>query len=101
MYKAFLLSTFLYCVALFAGVLLLKYTGKNIISMFIWRAQGLFLFGTWIMYYFYCLITIYDIREVKFFKLLFYNMEFKLLTFFLLIYFISLFIPVYISLFDK
>ena len=101
MYKAFLLSTFLYCFALFAGVLLLKYTGKNIISAFIWRTQGLFLFGTWIMYYFYCLITIYDISETNFFKLLFCKIEFKLLTFFLLVYFIAIFVPVYISLFDN
>lgn len=101
LYKYFLYSGLMYGVLLIVGICLLKYTGKNPISVFVWRSQGMTLFATWIMFYFYCLTTVYDINETKFFKIISSKLEFKLISLFLIIYLIAIFMPFYISLFDN
>ena len=101
LYKYFLYSGLMYGVLLIVGICLLKYTGKNPISVFVWRSQEMTLFATWIMFYFYCLTTVYDINETKFFKIISSKLEFKLISLFLIIYLIAIFMPFYISLFDN
>ena len=101
LYKWFLYFSFFYGALLFGGVCLIKYTGINALSMFIWRAQGFSLFTTWIMFYTYCLTIIYNINELNLFKIIKSRFEFKLLFLFLAVYFIAIFVPVYISLFDN
>lgn len=101
LYKYFLYFALSYGALLFGGIVLLKYFGKNFFSIFVWRAQGMCMFGTWIVFYIYCLATVYDLKEVKIFKIINSKLEFKIICSFLLIYLIALFIPTYISLFDN
>ena len=100
-YKWFLYFTLLYPSLLFTGIVLLKYFGKNPFSIFIWRAQGMSMFGTWIIFYIYCLVTVYDIKEVNLFKIIKSRKEFIIICSILSLYIVALFIPTYISLFDN
>lgn len=101
MYKTFLYFAIIYGIAIFGGIVLLKYFGKTILFTIFWRAQAVVLFVAWVAFYIYCLVTVYDIKETNLFKILKSKKEFIVLSVILVIYTLIAMIPTYISLFDN
>lgn len=101
MYKIFLYSAIIYGIAIFGGIVLLKYFGKTLIFTILWRTQAVVLFIAWVAFYIYCMVTVYDIKETNLFKIIKSKKEFIVLTVILGIYTLIAMIPTYISLFDN
>lgn len=101
MYKTFLYFSIIYGIALFGGIVLLKYFGKTVIFTMFWRTQAIVLFLAWAAFYIYCLVTVYDIKETNIFKIIKSKVEFIILSVILSIYTLIAMIPTYISLFDN
>ena len=100
LYKSFVYTSFLYGFFLFLGIIILKYIGKNIFFTICWRGQAISMFTTWVLFYFYCLTTIYNIQAKTLFEIIKSKLEFKIISIGLLIFSLVAIIPKYISLFD-
>lgn len=76
-YKDFLISSLLYCCFLFATKLLIKYVGDNIISLILWRMTLGCMIVTWVNYFLYGFVTVYNIPKEA--KVATYSIETKML----------------------
>lgn len=101
MYKIFLNFSIIYGIAIFGGIVLLKYFGRTILFTIFWRGQAVVLFMAWVAFYIYCMVTVYDIKETNLIKIIKSRVEFIILTVILGIYTFIAMIPTYISLFDN
>ena len=101
MYKIFLIFSILYGIAIFLGIVFLKYFGKVLIFTITWRAQAIFLFYSWISFYIYCMSTVYDIQETNILKIIKSRVEFIILCAILGVYTLMALIPTYVALFDN
>ena len=65
-YKRFLLASMLYCVILFAAILIKKYAGVGIITTVIWRATIAMMIIAWSNYFLYGYVSVYNLQETSF-----------------------------------
>ena len=68
-YKVFLISSMIYELLLFVSVALIKYFDLNILTKYVWRLQYIFMFISWNLFVLYGYVSMKDIEETNFFKI--------------------------------
>ncbi len=68
-YKVFLISSMIYELLLFVSVVLIKNFDLNILTKYVWRLQYIFMFISWNLFVLYGYVSMKDIEETNFFKI--------------------------------
>ncbi len=100
MFKSFLVLTLLHGITVFASIILMKYIGKNIFSMIVWRFAAITMVDAWGMYYLYGIMVTKDVQETEPLKIVLSTWETKVTIIILIVTSIILSLPIDIPVID-
>lgn len=100
MFKSFLVLTLLHGITVFASIVLIKYIGKNIFSMIVWRFAAITMVDAWGMYYLYGITVTKNVQETEPLKIVLSTWETKVAIIILIVTSIFLSLPIDIPAID-
>lgn len=100
MFKSFLILTLVHGIVMFASVMLIKYIGKNFLTLMTWRFAAITMVDAWGMYYLYSIMVVNNVKETHPIKIVLSTWETKVTVIILLVVTILLFLPINIPIID-
>lgn len=100
MFKSFLVLTLIHGAIVFASIMLIKYLGKNIFTLVLWRIAAITMVDAWGTYYLYTITVVKDIKETNPIKIVLSTWDTKVATLILLLTTIGLALPINIPVID-
>lgn len=100
MFKTFLVLTLVHGAIVFTSIVLIKYIGKNILTLALWRFAAATMVDAWGMYYLYGIVVVNDVKEKNPIKMMLSTWETKITMFILLTTSLVLFLPISIPVID-